>query len=172
MRHDLHIEIDAPDSLGVRDQWTAIAEGITAANVATIQARPALLSHMARVRYENPRRAGRADQAVASLPVVIERGRATCIEVCAIDAAARRVQGDTRARVALIDVFSERYQTTRAYTYHAIVVCGDGTIADPTRALLGAQDLPFHAAAGHCCSDCALEKPGHKTTCAPCKGAA
>jgi len=172
MRHDLHIEIDAPDSLGVRDQWTAIAEGVTAANVAAINRRPALLASVRGLRYENPRRAGKADQAVASLPVVVRRGRATCIEICAIEAAARRHAGDHRARVGLIDVFSERYQTPLAYTYHAIVICGDGSISDPTRALAGAEDLPFHAAAGHCCSACALEEPGHQTTCAPCQGAA
>lgn len=169
MRHDLHIEIDAPDSIGVRDQWTAVAEGLTAANLAAINDDPALLGELGGLAYEQPRRAGKADQAVASLPVVIRRGRATCIEICAIDAAARRWQGDHRARVGLIDVFSDRYQRPIAYSYHAIVVCGDGTISDPTRALLGAQDVPFHASAGHCCSACALEEPGHKTTCEPCK---
>jgi hypothetical protein len=60
MRHDLHIEIDAPDSLGVRDQWTAIAEGLTAANVAAINRRGGALPVLKFAPSRPPRGATRA----------------------------------------------------------------------------------------------------------------
>ncbi len=175
MRHDLHVEVAAPSSLSLRDQWTAVAEGLTACNVTAIRQDPRLIERLAvqLPRYEPPRKAGKADQAVGTLPVVLTRGRATCIEIASIDAAIRRLDGDHAARVALIDVYSERIGAPMPYAYHAIVVCGDGSVSDPTRALPGAADVEWFAAAGHCCSGCALEEPGHKTVCTSCstKGA-
>jgi len=169
-RHDLHIEVKAPSSVSLRDQWTAVSEGLTACNVTAILQDPGLSYRLANnlPKYEPPRRAGRADQAVGTLPVVLERGKATCIEIAAVDAAMRRVGGDRAARVALIDVYNRRIGAAQPYAYHAVVVCGDGTISDPTRALPGAADEEYWAAAGHCCEDCALETPGHKTVCEPC----
>jgi hypothetical protein len=171
-RHDLHIEFDGATSDDLRDTWTAVAEGLTAANVAAIRADPTLPQRLAHdlPRYENPRRAPAADQAVATLPVVVKRGRATCIEICAIDAAVRRLSGDPRARVGLIDVYSPRFQAPVPFTYHAIVICGDGRVEDPTAALPGASPDPFWASAGHCCQACALED-GQKTPCHTCQGA-
>ena len=170
MRHDLHVEVAAPSSLSLRDQWTAIAEGLTACNVTAIRQAPELVERLSGKlpRYEPPRKAGKADQAVGTLPVVLTRGRATCIEIASIDAAIRRLDGDPGARVALIDVYNDRIGAAMPYAYHAIVVCGDGSISDPTRALPGAANVEWYAAAGHCCSSCALEEPGHQTVCTSC----
>ncbi len=46
MRHDLHVEVAAPSSLSLRDQWTAIAEGLTACNVTAIRQAPELVARL------------------------------------------------------------------------------------------------------------------------------
>lgn len=114
------------------------------------------------IRYENPRM-HKIGQMIGTTPIILERGKATCIEM-ACDAAAReRIENDRPANVAIIDVMDPNNPGEPLLgEYHAVVYFMDsGEVWDPTVEMSGYPGQskvgsPWYKAHGHCCQDCAL----------------
>ena len=108
--------------------------------------------------YEEPRMTGEG-QKVGSLSEVIHRGKATCIEAAAIDAALFRYDNGQRAFVALIPV---KYRDkVKPGHFHAVVVLPSGQVIDSSNSLEGYQPAvggKWWEKHGHCCHKCALRK--------------
>lgn len=172
--HNLLIECGPMSSDELRQVWSECVESIVQANAHRLSDHPSwmveLLRHLP--RYELPRRARNADQAVATVDIVRRRGKATCVEWAAICAADARVAGDLAARAVLVDQVDE-YDQPIPGAYHVIVVYGDGRDVDVTQMLPGYDAVgdEWWLAHGHCCRDCALGIDGARTTCQPCAAA-
>lgn len=180
MNHKLLIEMGPASSDELRVYWEAMCEGLVEMNAHW------MADHRSEIegpvpRYEDPRvvRCGEepvADQALGAAWVIHKRGTATCFDWCAYVAALRRLNGDLKARVILIDEVGE-YERAIPYRYHALVEATDPQgrtyILDATQDLPGYQGSDeWWADHGHCCIDCALGLHAEEQPCEECDIAA
>lgn len=137
----------------------ALCEGITQANQVWLHNHPEAPDNLVEggVVYEDPRPTSNADldQAIGIAPVLIKRGRATCVEMACFEAARWRQIG-IDASVELVPQ-KGAYGQIIDYSYHAIVRLPDGEVKDPTAELPGYNDQgSWWKNAGHCCVSCAM----------------
>jgi hypothetical protein len=136
-----------------RPKVASMAEGAVLVNLSEI-GEGANVDFVEKLKYEKPRM-GR-NQRIGSLREVSRRGRATCLEIAAIVAAAERVAG----RNAYVHVISTKYKKkTVPYQYHAVVRYPDGSVFDASELLDGYRaDGEWWQRVGHCCASCALDE--------------
>ena len=175
---DLTIEFETPnpgtdheavvaDSADLGMSWEALCEGVTAANVVLAAQHPEIFDQPGPV-YEPPREGrGRVNQRVATGPVIVRRGKATCVEWACWRCAVMRIEGDPGAIVRLVQVVNPEYETADPYSYHALVVTGRGEVLDVTAELPGAYSDPWWMHCGYCCENCGLD--GLLTACDACR---
>lgn len=147
------------DNEELRMRLEALAEGLVLMNLVELESGayddfPGLRE--AGIAYENPRMSTDG-QRKGTLSEVLRRGRATCIEAAAIEAALFRHDENVHAVVALVP---EKYrEKIRPGVFHAVVELPGGKVIDSSEALEGyAPAVGGHwwKKHGHCCSQCAL----------------
>ena len=136
-----------------RTKVAAMAEGAVQVNMAEIQEGATI--DVSRLRYENPR--GSKMQEIGSLREVARRGRATCIEICAIVVAADRLDGVN----SFVQILATKYRDkVRPLVYHAVVRRPDGSVYDASELLKGYNTSgELWQRTGHCCPSCMLDEP-------------
>lgn len=150
----------------------ALAEGTVLANIVEMEQSypefPGLTE--AGIKYEEPQEVSRQDQDqhIGTLSEVIHKGRATCLEATAIEAAMFRRAGHN-AHVEIVPKL-DAYGQPIEWRYHAVVRLDDDRILDPTAELEGYPKVAgqtWWESTGHCSEDCARGKPcksHHKDT--------
>lgn len=142
----------------------ALAEGVVVANIVElVQSYPEFPGLVeAGIEYEEPQEVSKRDpdQHIGTLSEVIYKGRATCLEATAIEAAIFR-RGDYDARVEIVPKL-DAYGQPIEWRYHAVVRLGNDRILDPTADLKGYPKVAgqtWWEKTGHCSEDCARGKP-------------
>lgn len=154
--------------------YESIAEGITQrnhvffTNFDLAQSLDDLIAQKA-IRYEEPRMSG-SRQTVGDAAIVLDRGRATCLDWAALCAGYARAQG-RKARVVVVPLVNG-YGDEVAGSYHALMESDSG-IVDVCSLLPGydirnEQLLP-EASVGTCCMACAYDGTlAVKASCSGC----
>lgn len=140
----------------------ALAEGIVLANMVELERGCPDMCSLTNegVTYEPPQQDCAQDQEVGTLSEVLHKGRATCLEAAAIEAAVERRAGYDA--VVEIEFELDEYDRPIPWRYHAYVRHQDGSLSDPSAALKGTPKVGHHDhdhEHGACCASCAVGKP-------------
>jgi hypothetical protein len=153
MNDGLTISFPADDTQEERRTKIAnMAESVVQINLAEIDGGVDLSG--SELRYEDPRM--KKNQVIGSLREVLRRGRATCLEICAIVAAAESAAGN----MAYVKIISVKYKKkAMPNRFHAVVRNQDGSVFDASELLDGyGASGEWWQRHGHCCGSCALDE--------------
>lgn len=125
-----------------REQIEAFAFGIVLGNVAWFRRHlgefPCCLG-AAGIEYEDPPKCDVWCQYADTAPVMLERGRGTCIAIAAYEAGLHVLAGRD-AQVIAVPMLDVVYNQPVPHQWHAIVLFADGLFYDPTFMLIENPD--------------------------------